>query len=284
MSGMHNEAMANSLPHIAWLRKSSTALATKEGKQVLVFELKVESQNETALDAWAKHFREHYCLDSQIDMYRKGTGKSKREYLMDLMFPDATDDFGPATRSGDFAEILVSDLLHGRYGYLVPRTRYGTKTVKNESTKGSDVIGLKLKNGDPDLYSPKDVLIAFETKAQLRSKPPKNRLQDAVDDSSKDKLRLAESLNAMNRRLIDLNKYSEAGVVQRFQEPIGRPFIRRSGAAAVYCSSLYLPATVAQTDCSDHENHHELRLLVIHAEDMMGLVHALYQRAANEAE
>lgn len=217
-------------------------------------------------------------------MYRKGTNKSRGDYLTDLVFPDATDDFGPATRSGDFAEILVSDLLQSQYGFFVPRTRYGSKTVRNESTKGSDIIGLKLESGDPTVYAPSDVLIAFETKAQLKSKSPKNRLQDAVNDSTKDKLRLAESLNAMNRRLIDLSRFEEAEVVQRFQEPIGRPYKRRSGAAAVYCTSLYQPASVSATDCTGHENHGELRLVVVHAKDLMALVHSLYQRAADEAK
>jgi len=271
-------------PHTTWLKKSAKTLATKDGKTVLIFELQIDPKDTKTLSAWAKHFREHYCLDAQLDMYRKGTDKSRRDYLNDLVFPDATDDFGPATRSGDFAEVLVSDLLQGQYGYFVPRTRYGTKTVRNESTKGSDVIGLKLVNGDPEVHSPSDVLIAFETKAQLKSKSPKNRLQDAVTDSTKDKLRLAESLNAMNRRLIDLNRFEEAEVVQRFQEPIGRPFKRRSGAAAVYCTSLYEPTSVAATDCSGHENHGELRLVVIHAQDLMALVHSLYKRAADEAK
>lgn len=185
------------LPHLTWLKESTRSLATQDGKKVHIFKLQVDQKNTKALNAWAKHFREHYCLDTQLDAYRKGTGKSRRDYLLDLVFPDATEDFGPATRSGDFAEILVSDLVQGKYGYLVPRTRYGTKTVRNESTKGSDVIGMKLVNNDPEQHSPRDSLIAFEIKAQLKSKSPTNRLQDAVNDSTKDKLRLAESLNAM---------------------------------------------------------------------------------------
>lgn len=275
--------MVSPLPHLSWLKKAGGALKTKDGKKVFVYELEVDTKDKLTLRAWAKHFREHYCLDSHIDLYRRGTGKSRRQYLIDLVFPDATDDFGPATRSGDFAEILVSDLLQGKYAYIVPRTRYGSKTVRNESTKGSDVIGMKLKSGDPSQPSKDDVLVTFEVKAQLKAKSPKNRLQDAVDDSLKDKLRLAESLNAMNRRLIDSNRFSEAEVVQRFQEPLGRPFFRRSGAAAVYCSSLYKPSSIGLTDCSKHENSGELCLLVIHADAMMALVHALYGRAAREA-
>lgn len=272
------------LRHATWLSKSNKTLTTVCGRKILVFELKVDFQNEVALDNWAKHFREHYCLDSQIDAYRKGTGKTREEYLTELVFPDATDDFGPATRSGDFAEILVADLLQEQYGYLVPRTRYASKTVRNESTKGSDVIGLKVLSGNPSKHSSKDVLIAFEAKAQLKAKLATNRLQDAVDDSTKDVLRLAESLNAMNRRLIDTNNLNEAEVVQRFQEPLGRPFTRRSGAAALYSSSLFVPTTVSQTDCREHENQSELKLIVIHGKDMMDLVHALYTRAADGAK
>lgn len=275
--------MVTSLEHPAWLKKSSASLKTLDGKSVVVYELVVDYENEAALTAWARHFREHYCLDAQIDMLRKGPKKSRKDYLVDLIFPDKTDDFGPATRSGDFAEILISDLLEYVHGYTVPRTRYGDKKVRNESSKGTDVIGLKMCHGDPDYHSPKDVLIAFEAKAQLKAKLSKNRLQDAIDHSTKDKLRLAESLNSMNRRLIDLGRLSEAALVQRFQEPLGRPFLRKSGAAAIYCKNLFNPSEIASVSSKNHENRSNIRLVVLHSKDMMKLVHDLYARAADEA-
>lgn len=275
--------MKSKLPHVAWLKETTEPLKTSTGKKVAVYEFQVDSSDTATLSAWAKHFREHYCLDAQIDRLRKGPGKTRSEYLVDLVFPDKTEDFGPATRSGDFAEILVADLIEELFGYWVPRTRYGDKKVRNESPKGTDVVGLKLLSGDPEKPSPKDVVITFESKAQLKSKKATNRLQDAVDDSVKDMFRLAESLNAINHRLIDLNRDDEASYVQRFQDALGRPFIRKSGAAAVYCSSLYQPALMSNTDCSKHENKSQLMLVVVHADQMMRLVHALYARAASEA-
>nr|WP_321302846.1 Hachiman antiphage defense system protein HamA [Alcaligenes faecalis] len=236
-----------------------------------------------ALTAWAKHFREHYCLDSKLDRLRKGTGKSRADYLRDLVFPDAKDDFGPATRSGDFAEILIADLLEIHLGYWIPRIRYSDKMVRNESPKGTDVIGFKFAKGGPSSPSKKDSLIAFESKAQLSGKRAKARLQDAVNDSIKDEFRLGESLNAIKRRLIDQDKEEEAERVERFQEGLNVPYIRESGAAAIFCSSLYSIANIAGTDCSQHENQDNLMLIVVHAKELMKFVHAMYQRAANEA-
>lgn len=275
--------MATKLPHSTWLKRTAKKLQTNDGRNVVVYELVVDSSDETALKAWAKHFREHYCLDSKLDKLRKGTGKSRAEYLRDLVFPDAKDDFGPATRSGDFAEILIADLLESHLGYWVPRIRYSDKMVRNESPKGTDVIGFKFADGGPSKPSRKDALIAFESKAQLSGKKAQGRLQDAVNDSMKDEFRLGESLNAIKRRLIDQEKDEEAERVERFQEGLAVPYVREAGAAAVLCSSVHSVANIAETDCSKHENLGNLMLIVVHAKEFMKLVHALYERAANEA-
>ena len=283
VKGNRTRMMATSLPHSTWLKRAAKKLHTKDGRNVTVYELVVDAADNTTLKAWAKHFREHYCLDSKIDKLRKGTGKSRAEYLRDLVFPDPKDDFGPATRSGDFAEILIADLLESHLGYWVPRIRYADKMVRNESPKGTDVIGFKFANGGPSKPSKKDALIAFESKAQLSGRKAKDRLQDAVDDSVKDEFRIGESLNAIKRRLIDQDRDEEAERVERFQEGLTVPYVRESGAAAVFCSSVYSVTNIASTDCSEHENLDNLMLVVIHAKEFMKLVHALYQRAANEA-
>lgn len=275
--------MGNKPPHVAWLKESAEKLTSNDGKEITVYELVVEKSNTAALTAWAKHFREHYCLDSKIDRLRHGTGKSRAEYLKDLVFPDAKDDFGPATRSGDFAEILIADLLDSHLGYWVPRIRYSDKMVRNESPKGTDVIGFRFAKGGPSQPSKKDALIAFESKAQLSGKKPKARLQDAVNDSEKDMFRIGESLNAIKRRLIDQGEDDEADRVERFQDGITTPYVRESGAAAVLCSSVFDVPTIGSTDCSAHENADNLKLVVVHAKEFMQLVHALYERAANEA-
>jgi hypothetical protein len=272
------------LPHVSWLKKKVKRLTSQCGQEIAVYELRFDVTDAATLSAWAKHFREHYCLDSKIDKMRKGTPFSRAEYLTQLVFPDTTHDFGPATRSGDFAEILVSDLLEGLLKYWVPRTRYISKMVRNESPKGTDVIGFKLVSDDLDNPSKNDVLISFESKAQFSGKKAKPRLQDAVIDSKKDKFRIAESLNAIKQRLDEQGKEDEVLKVERFQDPLGRPYKLKTGAAALFCKAVFDSDNVElTTDASDHDNADNLSLVVIHGAEMMKFVHLLYERAASEA-
>jgi hypothetical protein len=119
--------------------------------------------------------------------------------LNKIKFPDPQEPPGPSIRSGDFGEILIADFLEYILGFWVPRTRYSDKDIRNESSKGSDVIGFKfLVDGSE---SPEDILFIFEAKAQFSGNSPNPRLQEAIDDSRKDQRRKAESLNAIKQRL-----------------------------------------------------------------------------------
>lgn len=277
------EGMATVKSHTAWLKKTGAKVQTTDGIAVEVYELGIDHANDPALTKWAKYFREHYCLDAQIDRLRKGTKKSRAQYLTDLVFPDKSEDFGPATRSGDFAEILIADLLESQLGFWTPRTRYDDKLVRNESPKGTDVLGFKFGGVGPSKPSKKDTLISFESKAQLSGKKAKARLQDAVNDSAKDVYRISESLNAMKRRLIARSDDEGADRVERFQDGLEVPYTRMSGAAAIFCSSVYDAGQISKTDCTGHENVDNLMLVVVHAATLVAFVHALYERAANEA-
>lgn len=75
-------------------------------------------KDEAVLSAWAKHSRNHYCLDTDIDFLR---GKqSRKDYLNALKFPCSSTKLGPGIRAGDFGEILVADYLQWRLGFWVP--------------------------------------------------------------------------------------------------------------------------------------------------------------------
>lgn len=272
------------LKYTAWLDPIDE-IKSADSSNIQVYELDIDYSDAAALEEWAKHFREHYCLDSKIDRLRRGTGKSRAEYLLDTVFPDDSDDFGPATRSGDFAEILIADLLESKLDFWVPRVRYDDKMVRNESPKGTDVIGFKFARGGPSRPSNRDVVVSFETKAQLSGKTPKCKLQEAVVDSSKDALRLAESLNAAKRRLLYRDDESGADRVERFQDGLTVPYTRKYGAAAVFCSSIYNSLHISKTtDCSDHVSPTELMLIVVQSVKFMKAVHALYAKAASDAD
>ena len=94
--------------HTEWLVDTGERLKTADGKEVEVW--KFQHQNdEDVLSAWAKHFRNHYCLDAEIDFLR---GKrSCKDYLNNIKFPSSTSKLGPSIRTGDFGEILVADYL-----------------------------------------------------------------------------------------------------------------------------------------------------------------------------
>jgi hypothetical protein len=266
--------------HIKWLIDTHENLKTQDGKNVKVFEFQHQN-DDGVLSVWAKHFRNHYCLDSQINFLTKGTGLTKTEYLNQIKFPDKSFGFGPGTRAGDFGEILAADYLEYVLNYWVPRTRYIDKAIRNESKKGSDTIGfLFVTEGK---ISPNDTLAILESKVQYSGRKPKPTLQDAVNHSAKDITRKAESLNAIKQRFIDQGKNTSAVKVARFQNEADNPYQQIFGAVAHWDSTVCDNEIIAATKTENHLFSDQLFLLVIKGKDMMDLVHNLYRKAADEA-
>jgi hypothetical protein len=276
--------------HTNWLIDTGQRLKTADGKDVEVWEFRHE-KNEAVLSAWAKHFRNHYCLDAEIDFLR---GKRPRpDYLTNIKFPCKTSKLGPGIRAGDFGEILVADYLQWLQGYWVPRVRWSSKFVRDESPKGSDVIGFRLHKKD-EADSAKDVLFVFEAKTKF-SVSKINRLQDAINDSAKDHIRIDDSLNFIKQKLLDKNEVEQAKRIERFQSPVDMPYKETYGAAAIISDECFDADELAAADCQKvrksakskevfpHPNLDSLVLLVIKGPDMMDLVHELYRRAADEA-
>jgi hypothetical protein len=269
--------------HASWL-KAAGSILSKEAHAIQIWELKPDSSDASTWSTWAAHLRNHYCLDELIDELKAGTpyAASRKDYLVALVFPDVKESPGPSIRSGDFSEILVADLVEEQLEYWVPRTQYQAKAVRNESSKGTDVIGFKLqqRNGE---FSPQDRLLTVESKAHLSAtKPKKAALQAAVDDSIKDEFRKAQTLNAIKRRYLERGSAKEARIVQRFQDPQGNPYRQDSAAAAVICNTVYDAAQVARTTTAKAEPK-PTYLFVIRGDAMMSLVHKLYELAASEA-
>jgi hypothetical protein len=110
-----------------------------------------------------------------------------------------------------------------------------------------------------------------------------NRLQDAVTDSLKEALREAITLNALKQRMLDRGEMVGVNRVQRFQNEADLPFVRFNGAAAVLDDKVLATTDLAAVDAAAHGNSGRFRLIVIQGTAMMDLVHALYERAADEA-
>jgi len=255
-------------------------LTLATGETCQVWELEVPN-DDACLSEWASRFRRCYCPDSQLDLLREGTGKTRAEYLLELVFPDQSKAPGPGVRSGDFAELLIADFVEFLLGYWVPRDKYAEKGSRNESVKGVDIVGFKWRHEDQ--HHPDDEMLTFEVKAQLRGGKYDERLQVAVDDSAKDYLRAGETLAAMKRRLLNNGDRSAVKFVQRFQNAADRPYLLLSGAAAVLSDDAFDAAGLSATSTAKHNNAKSLRLMVVRGEGLMDLAHALYQRAAREA-
>lgn len=265
--------------HLRWLRDTGEEIVTACGKTAPVFEFHYDMTDGDAMSRWAMHFRNHYCFDDELPVL-KPPEQSNAEFLLALKFPHQKKSPGPSIRAGDFAEILVADYLDFLRGYYVPRTRYDRKIIGNESTKGSDVIGFKQHRDEP---CNDDELLIFEVKAKLSGKTKRSVLQSAIDDSSKDQLRLAETLNGIKQRLLDRNDPNGMTIVDRFQRSIDMPYRCKFGASAMLSDASYDAEVLAESDSSDHVASDDLELLVIRGESLMTLVHALYERAADEA-
>ena len=262
--------------HIQWLQDTGNVLTLACGQEAKVFRFLHDVNDQVKMAAWAKHYRNHYCSDVQIDGL-KAPGQTRADYLLSMKFPSATIAPGPSIRAGDFAEILVADYLTYLRNYIVPKTRYDRKGVPNESTKGSDVLAFKQVEGN----SSDDELLVYEVKAKL-SAGTKSMLQEAIDHSAKDHLRLAESLNGIKQRMIDRNELTGVGMLNRFQDSVNQPYKLIFGAAAICSDSAYDAAVLSGASTTAHPYMQDLELLAIQGSELMALAHALYERAANE--
>jgi len=264
-----------------WLVPTGEKYKTKDNVNVTVWELKYDLADKAAISEWATHFRHHYCPDDEIDHLRHGTGLSRHEFLVQLIFPDGVKAPGPSIRAGDFGEILVSDFVEYILRNWVPRTRFSNRAVRNESKRGSDVVGIKQSN----LKKPSkaDTLTIFEVKAQLSKLGPTYALQLAIEHSAKDQMRKVETLNSIKQHFIYRNKHGEAARVERFQNPVDNPYKETSGAAAVISTEIDDPKLVKQCDAKLHENRNNLMLVILRGKTLMALVETLYERAAHEA-
>lgn len=265
--------------HIKWFNILDS-LTTSDGKEVALLEFNPDWSDSQTITKWAKHFRNHYCFDTEIDILREGTGFTRKDYLLNLKFPTSKRGFGPSIRAGDFAEILIADYLEFLMSYWVPRTRYGNKVVRDESTKGSDLIGFKIYDENETIN---DILTMIEVKAQFSGEKANPRLQDAIMDSIKDELRKAESLNAMKQRLFDKGHHQDAKKIARFQNPTDKPYTTKYGAAALFSTNIYHNSIISNTTTKDHPYNSELFLIVLKGDNLMDIVNKLYKIASDES-
>lgn len=274
--------------HINWFKQTKSLLTTSDGIPIQIWEFHHAADDEV-LDEWGDHFRNHYCCDTKLDRLKGRL--SRAEYLNRIKFPNPNSSLGPGVRAGDFGEILVADFLEWILGFNVPRFRWASKINRDESPKGCDIVGLKFAH--PKKASTEDELYVIEVKTKF-SKNKINRMQDSIDGSAKDHLRIDESLNFLKQKYIDENDTEKEANVERFQTPTDIPYVEIFGAATVYTNECYAQSEPASANTKQiktgkngpvipHPSRNNLNLFVFSGDQMMQLVNELYRRAANAA-
>lgn len=106
-----NQSMSWSSSHFKWLVDTGERLETSDGKLVEVWEFRHE-QEAGILSAWARHFRNHYCLDIEIDSLRSGYRYSRSKYLNQIKFPDPILAPGPSVSLPRLQQPLTDFRVH----------------------------------------------------------------------------------------------------------------------------------------------------------------------------
>lgn len=254
----------------AWLAAEQCAF--KDGTVVYCWCLDWAGSDDV-LDEWALHLRRHYISDDVLEHRVVARQTTPDQYLPLRVVPDI-----PSIRSGDFAEILISDVLQYLYGLVVPRYKQCNRKDKNASEHGSDVIAYQLKNLNG--ISNSDKLFVFEVKSNASKTSDAELIKTvkkATKDSGKDPNRVPMTLQYMIDEAIDVNDQTTQKNLQRFTDMGGSPYLKIFGSAVatshdkpIDALSCKAPTDVGLSPFSP--------LIVVHASKLMDLVNSLYGR------
>lgn len=252
---------------IKWLVEEEDVLIA--GVSTRCFRLEGDIDEE-ALQRWALHVRRHYIRDDELSDYVSFYETSTEEYLRDSCIPDI-----PQIMSGDFAEIMISDLLQFVEGYGVPRFKQHGRTDKNSSEHGSDVIAYKIT--DPEKPNASDELLAIEVKSRSASTDLTKAISDASKDSKKDRSRVAMTLSYYSMRSLKSGDKQTSAELRRFLKASEHPFIESFGIGAV-AGVKNAKRQLDGRDASEFLINQNDRVFIIHKAHLMDLIREVYSR------
>lgn len=235
------------------------------------------------LKDWALHLRRHYVRDDELKRYCDGEACDVATVLKEAYIPDK-----PTTRSGDFGEILVSDILQFVEGYEVPRYKQVKRANRNMSDPGVDVVAYRIS--DPIRCNSDDELITVEVKARVT--PKKNLLSDAILDAEKsaqkDHTRIAMTLQMYKKRSSDVGDEKTKKEMIRLMTKSENPYKHVLAMAVVIgIDDLRAEAEemkkVYESEECDPETRKKLRfetvdkVCIVYKGESMNLIHAIYE-------
>lgn len=277
--------------YLRWLIKED-AILNENIKKVACYKIDYNPDDEV-LNNWAKHIRDHYISEEELNNDSIELKIAKSDYLKKFIIPNCFEPLGSTAQSNTLSEIIFSDLLQFIYNFQVPRYRQYCMSGKTVSEHGTDIIAYKIikSNNEPDLN---DVLVACEVKAVL-SKADVSVVSSSLIDINKDmNHRCAISLNYARRKLNLLGKTKEADDILRFQKQTNDGF---------ECKNIFIAASMTSIDELDdlktdefgtsvkviNIDNDDLISLVsgksvffIHGKKLLSLAHDLYERCTRD--
>lgn len=261
--------------YINWFVEESS-VTLEDGEPIMCYKLAYKL-DESVFDEWALHIRRHYESDDELNESLADVGVSAEEYLRTQVIPQKTDPLGPTSRSNDFTEIMISDLLEFIHGYTVPRCKQDNRSGKTNSAHGTDILGYKY-SGSSQNPKPEDELLAIEVKAGLSS-DSYDPIRKAVTDSKKyDAVRYAHTLNFYRKSLRRKGEEQQAKEIARFQKKSENDFVLTFIAAAIVSRENILNNTIVGIKGEDLELRNDSKLFLVHGKQLMDLAHSIYER------
>ena len=119
--------------------------------------------NTDELAELALHIRRQYAIDEMLKSSADFHGISENDYIDKYLLPNPLGEKpSPSTASGEFGEIICSDILENFYFYKVPRLKLINKSSPDMPAPLIDIVGYKIND---DYLN--DVLCLAEVKTAL---------------------------------------------------------------------------------------------------------------------
>lgn len=172
--------------------------------------------SETEKDGLALYLRRHYATDDLLESKAKFHSVSREECIQKFLLPDPTGDAPmPSVASGEFGEILFSDIIEKEFGFFVPRLKFLSKVAPYDAIKLIDIMGFKVVSQTPN---ENDVLCLAEVKTSLTN-PNKKTLREAYLDITKrkkDARRVLETIEYYYLQAMRIGDIPLSESIQRF--------------------------------------------------------------------
>ena len=261
--------------YINWFVEESN-ITLEDGFPIICYRLDYEI-DEDVFREWAIHIRRHYESDDDLKESLQVTGMSLENYLRNNVIPQKSDPLGSISRSNDFTEIMISDLIEFIHGYVVPRCKQQNRSGKTQSEHGSDILAYKFLEFDK-LPNVKDELFVIEVKGELSS-DKYTPIINAVTASNKyDKFRHTHTLNYYRKKLKSIKKYEQAKDISRFQKKSENDYIITYIASAVISRIIIPDNIIFGLKGEDLELRKDNKIFLVHGEKLMNLAHTIYDR------